>query len=109
AARPATRERALFYGLLLLGALGSSWFTRYHAGGYTNVLIPAALALCVVGALGVHVCLTWAWSARPRLTSLVTPLVVGALCLIQFGLLAYDPGDQLPTLGDRRTGNAPTL
>jgi hypothetical protein len=88
--RGAKREAA-FWLCFGGGALLASYLSRLHAGGHSNVLMyalagGAVLSGCALGTL----CSRWArWSAL-------------LLAVLQFGLLAYDPGRFLPRAEHRR-------
>jgi len=99
------RRRALFYGLVGAGALAASWVGRMKAGGDVNASIPAHAALAVAFGLGLHRLVTLQRvSAYGRRVG--RELVVYAACLVQLGLLAYDPRPQVPTRADRQAGDA---
>lgn len=70
---------------------------RAHPGGYDNTLLPA----CAAAALVFGVALARLLSMGGKLA-----LVAGALGVLQFALLAYDPRAQLPTEEDRTRGAA---
>jgi len=89
-----------FYACLAVGTLAASMLSRVHSGGYLNVLMPAHAGLAILFGLGVA-CLAGGSPAsrRPWL-----PLVVYALCLVQFAMLRYDAGAQVPGERDRLAG-----
>ena len=114
-ARIRPRRDLLFYGMLLAGMIGTSWLSRLHEGGYDNVLMPAAAALAIGFALGASRLLSafQAASAAGPVSAGDAPAIhrtlLGALCLAgiwQFILLAYVPGQQVPSKADRRAGDA---
>jgi len=91
-----------FYVLALAGMVAAAWSGRLHYGGYLNALLPAYAGLAVLAVLG-------AWTlARPRERS--GPRNAGAAaavyvaCLVQFGLLWYNPAAQIPSREDVRAG-----
>lgn len=99
------RRRALFYGLVGAGALAASWMGRMKVGGDVNASIPAHAALAVAFGLGLHRLVTLQRvSAYGRRVG--RELVVYVACLVQLGLLAYDPRPQVPTRADRQAGDA---
>ena len=78
---------------LFLGALGASWFSRLHSGGYDNVLIPAYFAITL---------LACCFDSRSfRLKS-----ILNIFLLIQFLLLYYPIKKQIPTQADVSAGYA---
>ena len=96
------RAARFFYVLALAGMVAAAWSGRLHYGGYRNALLPAYAGLAVVAVLG-------AWTlARPRERSGLrntgaTPAVYIA-CVVQFGLLWYNPAAQIPSREDVRAG-----
>lgn len=93
-------RRRLFYVCAAIGMIGSSFFSRLHSGGYLNVLMPAHAVLATFFGLGAAAFLrVFAQSQRPA-----SELIVYGLCLLQFGILAYDPREQIPSEADRRAG-----
>ena len=93
-----TSPRARFLPLLFagFGLVGSSWLSRLHIGGHTNVLIPAFAFLSIAGTVGLADLLG---SSRSK------ALRTGALLLVfvQFGLLAYNPFSVVPSRTDTET------
>lgn len=94
-----TRGERLLELALLSGAVLSSFSSRLHTGGYLNVLIP------------VFACL--AWQSGAVAGRLVQPSSAGnlrrfvlAACVAQFALLWYPVAPQIPTVADRRAGDA---
>jgi 4-amino-4-deoxy-L-arabinose transferase-like glycosyltransferase len=68
-----------------------AFLSRIHVGGYDNTLLPACLAL--------------AWIGGPVLARAIEAgnwrsSMAAALCVAQFGLLAYDPRAQWPSEED---------
>jgi len=72
--------------------VGSALLARMHSGGAPNVLIPAYAGVAMLGALGASVGIEAITSRREPVARLLVP----ALCLVQLGMLAYDPRDRLP-------------
>jgi hypothetical protein len=95
-------RRRIFYVCLALGMIGSSLVSRLHSGGYLNVLMPAHAALAVFFGLAAAACLRIFAESRQYAAT----LCVYGLCLLQFGILAYDPREQVPSEADRRAGEA---
>ncbi len=83
-----------FYLALVGGLIGIAWLSRIHSGGYDNVLMPLHAALAIGGGLGV---------ASMRGTRFESAAALA--CLIQFGLLAYAPANQVPPARDREAGD----
>ena len=82
------RERLFFYVPLGLAIAGGSYLSRVHEGGYPNVVLPTYLFIAVLAAIA----LGTAFEARRAL-----PLVVPLAFVVQFALLAYNPGDYIPS------------
>jgi len=95
-------DKRLFYLCFAFGAVGASWFSRIHSGGYLNVLMPVHAAAAVLFGLGLAACLRAPLTTRSRRVE----MLVHCLCLAQFALLAYDPRAQIPGSRDLRAGQA---
>jgi len=92
-------RRRLGDGVILGSFLLAAYLPRLHQGGFDNVLIPAFAAIAVYSGIGFH-------RARARLAGRrVVGLVVVGLVALQFGLLSYRPGDQIPSAAHRRAGH----
>jgi hypothetical protein len=104
-----------FYGMLLAGMMGAAWLSRLHLGGYDNVLMPAAAVLAIGFGLGAERLLSALQGTsiadavrggdRPGFHGVLlgTTYLAG---IWQFALLAYSPGQQVPSQADRRSGDA---
>jgi len=90
--RVAAVEWAWCSGLVL-----SAWMGRAHVGGYDNTLMPAALALALLGG---HVV---AWARASAVAG--TPWMLAGVGL-QFALLVDDPREHLPSAEMRAQGEA---
>lgn len=86
-----------FYLLLGVGMIAAAWFGRLRSGGWVNVLLPAFVMLSIMLGLGLHRLLLH--RSRAALQT-----AIYALCLLQFGLLAYNPLDHLPSAADLAAG-----
>lgn len=95
------RGATFFYALFTLGLLGGAWMTRLHSGAFDNVLIPAYAALAVLVGLGAH---TRAGQVGPNVAQRLWAASIYALCCLQFGLLIYNPRQQVPTAADEQAG-----
>jgi 4-amino-4-deoxy-L-arabinose transferase-like glycosyltransferase len=96
------RDR-LFFPLLAVGMIGSSWLVRSMVGSERNNLLPAFVAVSMLAALGAHRMrerATQAGGGRWR------PVALGveALFVVQLGMLAYNPMKHIPTAADRAAG-----
>ena len=88
--------------ILAVAFIGSSYFSRLHAGGWNNVLLPAYAMLAVILA----VTLGRIFQAAERGNSGRTiQLMIYAVCFLQFAMLIFDPRDHLPTAADRQAGD----
>jgi len=83
--------------LLAVAFIGSAYFSRLHAGGWNNVLLPAYAILAIILAATAG---QMFHSAGPHLR-----LVLYSVILLQFSLLIFDPRDHLPTAADRLAGD----
>ena len=83
-------ERLAFYVPLGLAVAAGSLASRLHDGGYPNVVLPAYLLIAVMAGVGLGV-------TRSRGLALAAALAL----LVQFGMLAYDPGRYIPSDADR--------
>ncbi|HLI57266.1 MAG TPA: glycosyltransferase family 39 protein, partial [Actinomycetota bacterium] len=84
-------------GLYLCAGAGmvlAAYVSRLHSASSENVLIPVAAALALLGGLA------FAGLAGRRAG---LRMLVAALCLAQFGLLAYNPAAQLPPAAQTAT------
>jgi hypothetical protein len=90
---------------LLVGMLGSSWLVRAGVGAEANNLMPAFAGLAIGAGLALAA-IPARWGGRSPLRQL--QIEGAALCslLLQFGLLVYRPGSQLPTRADRAAGES---
>ena len=104
AAAPGQRDRLWFLIPCWVAMVGSAWSGRVHSGGFDNVLLPAMAVTAVIVGIGVGELLRAAPTgervdahpARSRWAiGLATILVLG-----QFGLLVYNPADELPPASD---------
>lgn len=99
--KPFAREN-LFYPMLAVGMIGGSLSARVHLGGYDNVLMPAYSVVAILFGLGVHE------MARSKHMGRYSRIVIAGVylaCLVQFGLLRYDPAEQIPTDEDLTSGS----
>jgi hypothetical protein len=86
----------LFFPVLALGMLVSSWSVRNVVGAEVNNLLPVFATVSILAALG------WHEARRFGAAALAIDLVL----LGQFALLAYDPSRHLPSPADREAGTA---
>ena len=85
-----------FYAFATAGLIAGAWTGRLHTGGYSNVLMPAAIAMALLGGLALAQIL--------RQPTRIAYLAV-ALAGLQLALFHYNPGNQLPTAADKRAGD----
>lgn len=95
--RSSHRTQIVSIFALGIGLVGSSWLSRLHIGGHTNVLIPAFAFLALASVIGLHGMTEGSKSFLSRWSAL-------GLMTIQFALLAYDPRNALPTEADVEAG-----
>jgi Dolichyl-phosphate-mannose-protein mannosyltransferase len=94
---------AAFRLAILAGFCGGSMVSRGDDGGYENVLLPAFAGLSLVGAIGfdtVRRALTSGATTMPALGTVWPSL----LLIVQFGLLVYNPFDQMPSAQSEAAG-----
>jgi hypothetical protein len=95
------RDARRFYGFVTISLIAVAYSSRLHSGGYDNVLLPAYAAVAVVVGLAVH------HLGRPGpLVPVLAARVVLVAVLVQFGVLVYDPGAQIPRDAAVRHGDA---
>jgi hypothetical protein len=102
--RAGERSRSVFLFCLLLGGLAFSWSGLLHTGGYNNVLIPTMLALVSAAATLLGPSMWLLPSSQTTSWRRHLPAGVMVLLLVQFGLLWYNPVDQIPTQQARESG-----
>ena len=91
----------LFYMSAALGLFITSWLSRLHYGGYSNVLIPAYLLIIMLGTAGLKDIVT-NFTKENQKSILVT--LVSLAFLFQFTTLIYSPRNQIPTQKDLAAG-----
>lgn len=99
------RKLFYFFAAILLGAAMTSWLSRLHYGGHTNVLLPIYLLLTMFGVIGF-------WQVRQKVkgeltivgNSLHILIFVSIAILFQFITLIYSPRHQIPTKEEEKAG-----
>jgi len=86
-----------FYMLLI------SWIGRIHFGGFQNVLLSAYSFLSIAVVLALYRTKTIFSESQLRWKGQV-PIYLHLLFIIQFLLLLYNPGDVIPSQGDKLAG-----
>jgi hypothetical protein len=97
------RSRA-FFASVAIGLFGGAWLSRGNDGGWLNVLLPAFAALSVLAGLGASA-LQRALVERAEVPA-ATQAWPGLLVLVQFGVLIYNPLQQLPPPRGAEAGHA---
>lgn len=92
----------LFYLFLIASMLGGAYMSRID-GSARHALFSAYACLSIVFGMALSDALDYA--NRIEHKQRVIKIAVYALCLVQFGLLAYNPVDQIPTAADIAAGN----
>lgn len=95
------RSETVFWFLITVSILGSALMGRVHSGGYDNVLIPAYAVIAITFGLGLGAIskkIGEGLARGPRAA------ILYLLCVVQFGLLVYDPVANVPTDNDIRAG-----
>ncbi len=94
---------ALFYPLLAGSAFAISWAMRLHHGGAENAFMPAFATLAILSSLALaEFCAALDRSSARRRAVGAALMTLG--CVIQLGVLFYDPRELLPTSEDRAAG-----
>ena len=89
----------MYYLAVSIGILLTSWLSRLHYGGYSNVLIPAYLIFAILGTAGFKILFT---DLKEQKTVLIPILTLAVL--FQFTTLIYSPRNQIPTKEDLAAG-----
>jgi len=98
-----SRKTGLFFVLLGVAMVASSWTGRLNRGGVLNALIPAYAYLSILFGLGFDRIIK---SIEKYLKDERSPVkaFVYIVCIIQFALLYYNPIQQIPTQKDLEAG-----
>ncbi len=89
-------SRIMHYTAFLIGGVGSAWFSGLHPGVYDNVLMPAYLVISIVVGL--------TFSDLIKEGNKICQLL-SVFLLVQFAVLYFPIGKQIPTTNDLRAGN----
>ncbi len=99
-----SRFKNWFWLCLLAGVLAGSFITRVKVGGYDNVLMPLYAGLSITFGLGLNEVLETPGILLNKSSRWENALIF-SFCLLQFGLLTYNPVDQLPSAADKKAGD----
>jgi 4-amino-4-deoxy-L-arabinose transferase-like glycosyltransferase len=92
-----------FWGLLSIGMIGISFFSRLHLGGWDNVLMPAYAIIMLCGGIGFNQLMKQIQvSDIPSARGMRNFLYL--LVAIQFLALVYNPFSKLPSRADAEAG-----
>ena len=97
------KSRFSFYFLFFMGMIAASWVSRLNLGGYTNGLFSAYAAISILFGLGVAEVFHGTQFSSLTNNNLAKQ-VTCSLCLVQFGLLIYNPVTLIPTAKDNQAG-----
>jgi len=101
-ARVTKRDAMLwFYLPVVASSVFPAWYVRIHDGAYANDVLPAYLAVALLFGLGLHALTLLPVRRTWRRATAIAALFAG---IVQFALLRYDPGAQLPTSTDQHAG-----
>jgi hypothetical protein len=89
-----TSEKLILFAGGLLGAFAASAFSRWHVGGWPNVLMFWSTLAC--SALAVGATKLEALASHSHLSAAVATMTCGA-ALLQMGRFAYSPDEPYPT------------
>lgn len=87
------RDRAFFYGALLVAGFLVGWLGRLHTGGYENVLLPTYAALSLVAVIGAHEF----YGIAKKYRWLWLELLIGVAFVLQWSALFYPLQSVLPS------------
>lgn len=90
----------LFYGLSAPALIALAWVSRSSSGGGPNVLLPAHVAAAVLLGLGLAEALARLSNGAPA--SMAFRAYALVLCILQFGLIAYNPRLMVPYRSDQQ-------
>ena len=91
-----------FYLLAGAGMVGAAWSGRLRYGAYSNALLPAFAGLAILGVLGAWVLTRPPNSPGPKHKALTAGVYLA--CIVQFGILWYNPATLIPSRQDARAG-----
>lgn len=97
------KKSRLFYLLVATGMIGASWLARLEHGAYENSLIPAYTAICILFGLGINELMKFVQVKFKNNRKLIE-ICVYSICLLQLGILKYNPILQIPNQGDLEAG-----
>jgi 4-amino-4-deoxy-L-arabinose transferase-like glycosyltransferase len=96
------RRGRLFYTLLAAGLVGASWFIGIQRHTAPNALMPPFAGLAILSGLALHA----AFRSADHAGTSRARAIAGALGLVQFAFLVYNPWRQIPTAADAAAGRA---
>jgi len=96
-------RRGWFHVAVAAGMFAGSWIPRMQSGGYTNTLIPAFAAVCVLFGLGLNEARRLVQRSDPPLRFQLVS-VLELLLAVQFAAMVYNPLAVLPKPGDLEAG-----
>lgn len=103
--RQESRQASLSFWLaFLFSALAGALVARMKIGGYDNVLLPAYAALSICCGLGFQRGVSMARALPGSLRHRAAALLYLA-CLVQLGMLSYNPYAQVPDKSDLEAGH----
>lgn len=97
-----TRDE-LFWPAVFVGMVGGAYRSRLQTGGYDNVLLPAFAVIAMMASLAMaH--LADAYRERRSAQAVFVEAATYTACVLQLGMLAFDPRTQIPRAADREAG-----
>jgi 4-amino-4-deoxy-L-arabinose transferase-like glycosyltransferase len=99
--RKKDKNTFLFYISLVVGIVLSTWLSRLHYGGYSNVLIPVYLLIIILGIMGFK---SFSLFYSDKNNYKLLPILASLALLFQFITLIYSPRAQIPTKVDESAG-----
>ncbi len=105
AVRGDARQGGISIALVAVALIGGSWVSSLHSGSYDNVALPAYAGLSILFGAALNAGIETLRDMGTKKTGLAQ-IILYLVCIGQFGLLAYDPSDQIPSEEDEAAGAA---
>ncbi|MCP4674976.1 MAG: hypothetical protein GY854_05615 [Deltaproteobacteria bacterium] len=99
------REGGISVALIAVALIGGSWVSSLHSGSYDNVILPAYAGLSILFGAALNAIIETLYDMGAKKT-VSAQTILYLVCIGQFGLLAYNPSDQIPSEEDKTAGEA---
>jgi Dolichyl-phosphate-mannose-protein mannosyltransferase len=97
------RRDELFWPAVFVGMVGGAYRSRLQTGGYDNVLLPAFAIIAIMSSLAMAR-LADAYRERRGVRAVIVEAAIHVACVLQLGMLGFDPRTQIPRAADREAG-----